>query len=165
MLAIQPAKQAAGKCTPNVLPCRINRDGPVDASERYWAPETGEDGKRTSHFRGRRLQGRTVKVPAGYRGVVVNTTDKVLPQPEPTMQPTPSNDVDDDMEDEAEEPQPVGVMEESAQFDEVVVWAHDVLPDEASDAYVKGVEEWIGFAEQMNSYSVPSTQNSESNKS
>jgi len=38
MLAIEKSKSHKGKCTPNVLPCRINHNGAVDASRRYWNP-------------------------------------------------------------------------------------------------------------------------------
>jgi len=38
MLTIERSKKHRGKCTPNVLPCRINHNGPVDASKRYWNP-------------------------------------------------------------------------------------------------------------------------------
>lgn len=41
----------------------------------------------------------------------------------------------------------VKVMEEMGRFDEMVVWGHEVLPDEGEDEYVRGVEEWIAFAE------------------
>jgi len=38
MLAIEKSKSHKGNCTPNVLPCRINHNGAVDASRRYWNP-------------------------------------------------------------------------------------------------------------------------------
>jgi hypothetical protein len=41
-LAVQTAQNKLPKCTPNLLPCKINHDGPVNASERYWKAETGE---------------------------------------------------------------------------------------------------------------------------
>lgn len=37
-------------------------------------------------------------------------------------------------------------MEQHARFEEVMVWEHEAVPD-ADDIYVKGIEEWIGFAE------------------
>ena len=49
----------------------------------------------------------------------------------------------DEEEDEVEE---VKVMEQKAVFDEMVVWGHEVLPEDG-DEYVKGVEEWIALAE------------------
>jgi hypothetical protein len=38
MHSVQRAKHPDGGCTLNVLPCRINHNGPVNASERYWNP-------------------------------------------------------------------------------------------------------------------------------
>lgn len=48
-----------------------------------------------------------------------------------------------------EKPVDVKVMEQKAVFDEIMVWGHEAVPD-AVDVYVKGVEEWIGFAEAVN---------------
>jgi ribonuclease H2 subunit C len=31
-------------------------------------------------------------------------------------------------------------------FDDMVVWGHDRVPD-SDDTFVKGIEEWISFAE------------------
>jgi ribonuclease H2 subunit C len=39
MLAIQSSKHSQGKCTPNILPCRVQHNGPVNASKRFWNPE------------------------------------------------------------------------------------------------------------------------------
>jgi ribonuclease H2 subunit C len=39
----------------------------------------------------------------------------------------------------------VKVVESTAQFNEIVVWGHDQIPDK-DDAFVKGVEEWLAFA-------------------
>lgn len=36
--AIQKSKSHQGPLVPNLLPCRIHRDGSVDASGRYWKP-------------------------------------------------------------------------------------------------------------------------------
>lgn len=43
----QPAKDGKaskyeGTITPNLLPCRIHRDGPVRAGKRYWDPRVGK---------------------------------------------------------------------------------------------------------------------------
>lgn len=42
ILAVQKstANDTARKCIPNLLPCRIHHDGTVDATLRYWSPET-----------------------------------------------------------------------------------------------------------------------------
>jgi ribonuclease H2 subunit C len=51
-------------------------------------------------------------------------------------------------EDEGDE---AGVLEELAEFENIVVWGHESLP-ESDDIYVRGVEEWITFSEAMHSY-------------
>ena len=38
------------------------------------------------------------------------------------------------------------VLESTASFQEVVVWGHDQVPG-TDDAFVRGVEEWVAFAE------------------
>ena len=92
------------------------------------------DGKTIAYFRGRKLHGRQLKLPAGYKGVVLSTTDEVLPKK-------------GEGEDDEEEPE-VKIMEEQSVFDEIMVWGHEAVMDEA-DPYVRGLEEWIGFAEQV----------------
>ncbi len=57
--------------------------------------------------------------------------------------------VDEDIEIEEEEeepPEPVKVLEEVATFGDVIVWGHDRIPNQ-DDTFVKGIEEWISFAE------------------
>lgn len=49
-------------------------------------------------------------------------------------------------DDDDEDTEPVKVLEEAASFEEIVVWGHETVP-ESDDPYVKGVEEWIAFAE------------------
>lgn len=70
---------------------------------------------------------------------MVSSTDRILPKA-----------VQDEDEEEAE-PE-VKILEEQATFDEVMVWGHELVVDEDSDPYVRGVEEWIGFAEQVCSF-------------
>ncbi|KAL2356805.1 putative ribonuclease H2 subunit C [Cryomyces antarcticus] len=143
MLAIQQSTQRAEKCTPNVLPCRIDHNGPVSASTRYWAPETDDKGRSVAYFRGRKLLGRSVKVPDGYRGAVLTKTEK-------TLQPNgrgPARDTSEDADEE--EVEEVLLMEENASFEEIVVWDHGAMPAETEDPYSKGVQEWIALAEAM----------------
>lgn len=42
--------------------------------------------------------------------------------------------------------EPVKILETQGTFDEMIVWGHEYLPA-VDDSYVKGVEEWIKFAE------------------
>lgn len=156
MLSIQKSKSHKGKCTPNVLPCRINHNGKVDTSKRYWNPTqtpgisplstakawaNSLDDKTVAYFRGRKLHGRRLKVPTGYQGVVISKTDRILPK-----EVTPVKIEDDE---EAEDEPEVGIMEEQSTFDDVMVWGHETVPEDGADPFVKGMEEWISFAEQV----------------
>ena len=44
----------------------------------------------------------------------------------------------------------VRMLETTATFDELVIWGHEVVPGE-EDEYVRGVEEWVAFAEVVGS--------------
>jgi ribonuclease H2 subunit C len=43
----------------------------------------------------------------------------------------------------------VGVIEEKANFEELVVWGHELLPYGTEDLYVRSLEEWIMFSKQV----------------
>lgn len=47
---------------------------------------------------------------------------------------------------DAETDEPVGILETQATFNDFIVWGHEALPP-ADDPFVKGVEEWLKFAE------------------
>ncbi|CEL04435.1 hypothetical protein ASPCAL05565 [Aspergillus calidoustus] len=129
--------------TPNILPCRIHHDGPVNSLDRYWSPVPDEKDQnlQTAYFRGRKLRGRRVQIPEGYEGIVATHTDRELPS-------TTSNNSDEAEVEEVEPAEPIKVLEQQATFGDFVVWAHETIPA-ADDPYVKGVEEWIKFAEAM----------------
>ncbi|KAI9878159.1 MAG: hypothetical protein M1830_001728 [Pleopsidium flavum] len=158
MLSIQSKTEQPQKCTPNVLPCRVHHNGPANATERYWSPSTDADGKKVAYFRGRKLDGKCVKIPDDYRGVVMRSTDRKLPRglhsagPSHVFTNAAAEQVDDeeDDEEEEEEEEPVKILEERASFDEVVLWGHESMPDK-NDLYAKGIDEWISFAETMHS--------------
>ncbi|KAL4998160.1 ribonuclease H2 non-catalytic subunit-domain-containing protein [Aspergillus recurvatus] len=145
MFAIQPQQKgleskdtaSSDNCTPNILPCRIHHDGPVESLNRYWTPTTDEKDVQTAYFRGRRLRGRRVQIPEGYKGVVVAYTDREMPTA-----------TDREIVSESERNEPVKVLEKQATFGDYVVWGHEVIPA-ADDSFVKGVEEWVKFAEVM----------------
>jgi len=117
---------------------------------------TSADGKNVSYFRGRKLHGRTAKIPKGYKGVILSSTDQKLPNERQT------SEAEEDELDEIEQLEDIGILEEQAEFDEVMVWGHEVLPDESADPYVRGVEEWIAFAKNIHSY--PSQQSEDQKK-
>ncbi|KUL89821.1 hypothetical protein ZTR_02945 [Talaromyces verruculosus] len=143
MLALRSAPKSSnsgetltGNCTPNILPCRIYYNGPIDASKRHWhAVKDEKEEKQTAYFRGRKLQGRLVQLPEGYQGVVASPTDRLVP----------SANRNGNMEDDLPE-EPVKTLESQATFDNFVVWGHEI-PPAADDTFVKGVDEWIKLAE------------------
>ncbi|KAM0716086.1 hypothetical protein Q7P37_008600 [Cladosporium fusiforme] len=153
MLAIQPTSTEK-TLTPNILPCAIKHNGPISAAERYWNPATEQDGTSTSYFRGRKLRGKKLALPESYEGAILEKTEKKI-VPKPTI-PVPGED--GGLEDEAA-PKEIEtlIMDKTATFDHVMVWDHEAVPD-CEDVYVKGVEEWIGFAEAMHSYDTTKTQ-------
>lgn len=144
MLAVRQ-QPSVPKQTPNLLPCGVRHNGPVNASERYWKPETESDGSSTAYFRGRKLCGKTLKLPNGYDGVVLESSDQRIVQPlnQPFEVPV---DEDDDRTPIPQNTVETRVMNQKAHFDEIVVWGHEALPQN-DDEYVKGMEEWVAFAE------------------
>jgi ribonuclease H2 subunit C len=148
MLAIQPSSQAK-RTTPNILPCSIKHNGPIPIHPRYWSPKNESDNKTsTSYFRGRKLRGRRLRIPEGYKGVVLQKTGKTLATNGSNMAEKLRRMEEGEEEDEMELDEAVEVKttEEKASFEEVVVWGHEAVPEE-NDVYVKGVAEWIAFAE------------------
>ncbi|KAL2817386.1 ribonuclease H2 non-catalytic subunit-domain-containing protein [Aspergillus granulosus] len=151
MFSIQPRQstesnsQDSKSYTPNILPCRIHHDGPVESIDRYWTPVPDETDQnlQTAYFRGRKLRGRRVQIPEGYEGIVATHTDRELP----TTASRNTTDVEvEEVDGEREEP--VKVLEKQATFGDFVVWGHETIPP-ADDPFVKGVEEWVRFAEAM----------------
>ena len=55
-----------------------------------------------------------------------------------------ASDAEDD--DPDDKPEPVKILQSAVTFKEVTVWGHDMLPA-LDDPFVKGIGEWIAFAE------------------
>lgn len=110
---------------------------PLTPSTSLHHTNPNQDGTRTAYFRGRKLAGKAVKLPEGYRGVVV--------EKQPPKSDLPGQD------DDGEEQLPLGSLETKAEFEEVVVWGHETTTDGGSDPYAR-VDEWIGLAETIHSY-------------
>jgi ribonuclease H2 subunit C len=96
------------------------------------------DCKTIAYFRGRKLHGKKLKIPKGYRGIVISSTDRILPK---------ETQAEDD--EDAEEVPEVKIMEEQSEFEDIMVWGHEALPDDTTDPYMRGVQEWIAFADQV----------------
>ena len=79
-------------------------------------------------------------------GAILTKTEKLLPAHQPPIPPSDS-DIMEEEEDEEDLPAEIKIAEASRTFDSFVVWGHESLPDSTSDPHVKGIEEWISFAE------------------
>lgn len=149
MLALRDQHQEPGDCVPNILPCRLHYSGPARVTKRFWSPTRENDNTKTSYFRGRRLRGKTLKLPPGYTGVAAQATERLLPQQlqqwrnEAGVDESAAGAEDEDLDDK---PEPVKILQSTSTFNEVTIWGHDMLPA-ADDPFVKGIEEWIAFAE------------------
>ena len=80
-----------------------------------------------------------MKIPEKYVGVILSSSEQKLPKE--ALASAEGEPEDDD------QPDDVGVLMEHAQFDEFMVWGHEVLPDEKQDPYIRAVSEWISLAE------------------
>ncbi|KAA8571359.1 hypothetical protein EYC84_000677 [Monilinia fructicola] len=134
MLAIRPpSKQSPSKSTkkysPNLMPCRINHTAPIKVDKRYWDPKVirNRRGKEelVAYFRGRRLIGRKVKVPEGWRGVVLRVGEEIMPRAsraEERRGEDAGMDVDGDEDEMEEEEMETKIVDEEATFDDLTVW-------------------------------------------
>ncbi|KAH9874353.1 hypothetical protein IAQ61_003542 [Plenodomus lingam] len=152
MLSIQSSQPQ--KVTPNLLPLLISHNGPIHSASRFFTPSTDpsspSNNTQHAHFRGRHLHGTPVALPEGYTGAVLHLTGRQLP---PTRrQPQEQRHGDESGGEDAEEEDmdvQLGVADQVGEFDELVVWGHGAPVEESRDAYVRGLEEWVGFAESM----------------
>ncbi|KAI1452762.1 ribonuclease H1 small subunit [Annulohypoxylon moriforme] len=149
VFTVESQDSISKKAQVNLLPCRIHHDGNVDPIDTYWNPEEGQDQTKTAYLRGRKLQGKVVKLPEGYYGTIVEKTEPKKPEkPSNEEEMTEIIEIEDDSDDQIE----TGAMRGKATFDELMVWNHESLADSNEDPYIRGMEEWISFAEQIHSY-------------
>ncbi|KAL1837252.1 hypothetical protein VTK73DRAFT_4754 [Phialemonium thermophilum] len=158
MLQIRRDPSADPRTVAHLLPCRVHHDGVVEPVRDYWTPkDDGRDGvRRVAYFRGRKLHGTPVQLPEGYEGVVLSKGGGgAQPDKAASREPTAGAGARPavvDLEQDDETPCATDTVEAKAAFDEVVVWGHETTADASSDAYVRGLEEWLALAEQMHSY-------------
>lgn len=129
------------------------------------AETSNETATTTVYFRGRKLHGRALLIPSTHQGLVLERTDDNLPQTakpavhKPVFNPMDNQDSDgeDDPfrrgaaeEEDTTEDKMIDVKQLNVQgtFDEVMVWGHEAVAGE-DDAFVRGVTEWMGFAQAM----------------
>lgn len=79
-------------------------------------------------------------------GVIWKPTDKLLLE-HTSRTPADRYADDDSMGDEEEEAiETTKIVEQVSTFHDMLIWGHDQSPSD-TDVFVKGVEEWIRFAE------------------
>ena len=111
------------------------------------------DGNLESYFRGRKLKGQEVGLPEGYRGVIVKEAGKE----KTALQSHDKRDMEG--EEGEEEQEEATMLKEVGSFEKIVVWNHESMVN-GDNAFVKGVNEWIDFAEAVSlpiTYSEPIT--------
>ncbi|ODH44793.1 hypothetical protein ACO22_00694 [Paracoccidioides brasiliensis] len=193
MFALRPPKRSSDldpECpsiTPNILPCRIHHDGPVEISTRYWDPvfdmnnpanadvyniqslqphtfAAGNSEAEELLFR-RDIKSNSSKNLWGkLSGVLASQTDRILESQTSKSGINRDNNHDrtrgnfnedgnveeeeeEEEEDDDDDDEPVTtILEKEGTFSEFVVWNHQKVPA-ADDPFVKGVSEWIQFAE------------------
>lgn len=100
---------------------------------------------------------------------MVRRTERVLPKTNGTngtrhglsgIRPL-GDDEEEEEEENREAEEDVKVLEEIGTFDEVIVWGHEQMPA-GDDVFVRGIEEWIGFAEAMHGVGEERTSGGES---
>ncbi|KAI0817155.1 ribonuclease H2, subunit C [Xylaria sp. FL0064] len=149
LFTVEPDTSEQQTAKVNLLPCRIHHDGDVNPSSTFWNPSKTQDGLQTAYFRGRKLHGKAVKLPEGYYGVVVEKTHA-----KPQTSSTEQEQTDDDVEiiEKSDNQPEVGAMKGKATFDKLMIWGHESTSDSTADPYVRGMEEWIAFSEEIHSF-------------
>ncbi|CCX32836.1 ribonuclease H2 subunit C [Pyronema domesticum] len=143
MLAITPVVKSTEPAAVNLLPCSISHNGPVSATKKHWDP-TMEGKNCTAYFRGRKLHGRTMELPEGVVGAILETTtDLVVPT---------SSQENDNNENEDEEGSETKVVKTLATFDKITVWGHGQVPETGDGGVVRSMEEWVQFAGRIHSW-------------
>jgi len=99
------------------------------------------DGRSEVYFRGRKLKGKEINVPEGYRGAIVKDAGK---EQKPAKESRPDSREEEDHDEEEDEE--LSVLQELGSFDKVMLWGHESIA-ENEDAFVKGMGEWISFSE------------------
>ncbi|KAK5634180.1 hypothetical protein RRF57_009894 [Xylaria bambusicola] len=146
LFAIESDGPTRRKANVNLLPCRIHHDGEVNPSSTFWNPTQTSEEVQTAYMRGRKLYGKAVKLPEGYHGIVVEKTD-AKDQTSTMSQELMGEDVE--AIESPDEQLKVDTMRGKAVFDQLMIWGHESTSDSTADPFVRGMEEWIAFAEEV----------------
>lgn len=88
----------------------------------------------TTHLRGRKLYGKTLKIPQGHRGMLVQNQDDTTINGPDNMEECERETHNGTLE---------GKLQVAGEFQDLVIWGHESIADTSSDHYVRGMEEWI----------------------
>lgn len=112
-----------------------------------------QQAKSHAYFRGRHLHGTAIPIPEGYTGAVLRITSEPVQQAQAQSRQHTEDEQEDDDDDEDDQMKvDTRIAEKMATFDEVVVWGHASEVDARQDAVIRGMREWIGFAEAMHTH-------------
>lgn len=129
---------------PHLLPCHIKYSGPAPVSEFFKPTRIPSDPSLSeAYFRGRKVIGTEVQVPAKYRGMIYDSSAKP-----PSTRRVRAND-DDGIEramESDEEVEEVAEWMEITRFQKLMVYGNGEKVDEERNAVVKGLSEWIQLA-------------------
>lgn len=70
-----------------------------------------------------------------------------MEQSEDKLQKGHSDDNDDD--EDITPLEPIGTMQSTAEFDEMVIWSHEEVASSTTDPYVRSIEEWVQMADKV----------------
>lgn len=112
-----------------------------------------------TYFRGRRLQGRQIKLPAGFGGTLVTARYVQESSPGANVAIVSENpDLDSVLLEDPEktskrlsesgETENITTMIGEESFDSICVWDHEMLP-EKQDCFIRGIEEWVEIADKI----------------
>ncbi|OAA57828.1 Ribonuclease H2, subunit C [Cordyceps fumosorosea ARSEF 2679] len=133
--------------TANLLPCHIHHNGSIDPVSAYWKPTDSTDNSKEAYFRGRKLKGKPLPLPQGYRGLIVERNPDKLKK-----ETLLSSDDQDTNDDEVVPMETVGTMRVTGEFDEMVIWSHESMAAAAADPYVRSVEEWLKVSDKIHGF-------------
>ena len=98
------------------------------------------DGMPTAYLRGRKLHGKTVRIPDDYRGILAQRQDDMGAN----EAERPEGDHPDG-QDVARE----GEMQIMGEFQDIVIWGHESVAEPSTDHHIRGMEEWMEVSKRV----------------
>lgn len=94
----------------------------------------------TAFFRGRKLHGRAVAIPEGYRGVLAQKQESEVETEAEKSEDDPAGSHDDSQE---------GKLQVTGEFQDILVWGHESVADPSSDHHIRAMEEWMDVSKKV----------------